>query len=142
MADTRDQVLAVRIFGKEYHLARDPDKTVDHIRQVAALVDEKMRLIAQDHEAQSAFHTALLAGLDLVDALFQLRDEFDSAQSDIAGRTSRLSESLGRILEGSSVEWTSKEEGVSRSRPDEPILHPASTTTHSISSPNPARGKS
>jgi len=136
LADTRDQVLAVRIFGKEYHLARDPDKTVDHIRQVAALVDEKMRLIAQDHEAQSAFHTALLAGLDLVDELF------DSAQSDIAGRTSRLSESLGRILEGSSVEWTSKEEGVSRSRPDEPILHPASTTTHSISSPNPDRGKS
>ena len=128
MSDTRDQVLAVRICGKEYHLARDPDKSVDHIREVAALVDEKMRLMAQEHGGQSGFHSALLAGLDLVDELFRLREEFDSAQSDIAGRTSRLSESLGRILEGGSLEWTSEE-----------IAHPVESAPSSGSSDSERR---
>lgn len=124
MSDTRDQGLSVQICGKEYHLARDPDKTEDHIREVAALVDEKMRQIAEEHGQQSGFHTALLAALDLVDELFCLREDYDSAQSDIAARTSRLSESLGRILEGGTFEWTSAD-GVAEGRPAAPVSHPA-----------------
>ena len=139
MSDARDQVLAVRIFGKEYHLARDPDKTVDHIRQVAELVDEKMRLIAQEHGTQSGFHTALLAGLDLVDELLRLRDEYDSAQSDIAGRTSRLSESLGRILEGGSLEWTSADAGVGKDRASSTSISDPADSTQSYGSSNPER---
>lgn len=130
MSDIRDQV-AVRIFGKEYHLTRDPDKTVDHIREVAALVDEKMLLIAQEHGAQSGFHSALLAGLDLIDELFRLRDEYDSAQSDISGRTSRL---LGRILEGGSIERASADTGVAGDRSSQPISHPADSSHSSGSS--------
>ncbi len=130
MSDIRDQV-AVRIFGKEYHLTRDPDKTVDHIREVAALVDEKMLLIAQEHGAQSGFHSALLAGLDLIDELFRLKDEFDSAQSDISGRTSRL---LGRILEGGSIERASADTGVAGDRSSQPISHPADSSHSSGSS--------
>ena len=137
MSDTRDQGLAVRIRGNEYHLARDPDKTEDHIREVAALVDERMRLIAQEHGAQSGFHTALLAGLDLVDELFRLRDEYDSAQSDIAARTPRLSESPGRILEGGSLEWTSAD-AMAEDRPAPPISHPADSA-HSSGSADPER---
>ncbi len=133
MSDIRDQV-AVRIFGKEYHLTRDPDKTVDHIREVAALVDEKMRLMAQEHGAQSGFHSALLAGLDLIDELFRLRDEYDSAQSDISGRASRLSESLGKILEGGSVEWASSDTRVAGDRLSQPISHPADSSHSSSSS--------
>ena len=130
MSDIRDQV-AVRIFGKEYHLTRDPDKTVDHIREVAALVDEKMLLITQEHGAQSGFHSALLAGLDLIDELFRLRDEYDSAQSDISDRTSRL---LGRILEGGSIEWASADTGVAGDRSSQPISHPADSSHSSGSS--------
>ena len=133
MSDIRNQV-AVRIFGKEYHLTRDPDKTVDHIREVAALVDEKMRLMAQEHGAQSGFHSALLAGLDLIDELFRLKDEFDSAQSDISDRTSRLSESLGKILEGGSVEWASADTRVAGDRSSQPISHPADSSHSSSSS--------
>ncbi len=127
MSDIRDQV-AVRIFGREYHLTRDPDKTVDHIREVAALVDEKMLLITQEHGAQSGFHSALLAGLDLIDELFRLRDEYDSAQSDISGRTSRLSESLGRRLEGGSIERASADTGVAGDRSSQPISNPADSS--------------
>ena len=130
MSDIRDQV-AVRIFGKDYHLTRDPDKTVDHIREVAALVDEKMHLMAQEHGAQSGFHSALLAGLDLIDELFRLRDEYDSAQSDISGRTSKL---LGRIREGGAIERASADTGVAGDRSSQPISHPADSSQSSGSS--------
>ena len=130
MSNIRDQV-AVRIFGKDYHLTRDPDKTVDHIREVAALVDEKMRLMAQEHGAQSGFHSALLAGLDLIDELFRLRDEYDSAQSDISGRTSRL---LGRMREEGSIEWASADTGMAGDRSSQPISHPADSSHSSDSS--------
>ena len=96
--------LSILIHGKEYLLARDPGKPDDHIREVAGLVDGKMRQMEREHGARSDFQTAVLAGLDLVDELLRLRADYSSAQSDIAARTSRLSDSVGRILEGGTVE--------------------------------------
>ena len=99
MADSRDQGLSVQIFGREYHLSTDADRDDDHIREVAALVDEKMRQIDREQGSQSAYHVAVLAGLDLVDELLRLKKELMAAQDDIASRTSRLSDSLGRVLQ-------------------------------------------
>ena len=104
MADSRDKGLPVQIFGKEYHLSTDADRDDDHIREVAALVDEKMRQIDREQGSQSAYHVAVLAGLDLVDELLRLKKELTAAQNDIASRTSRLSASLGRVLQDDAAE--------------------------------------
>ncbi len=110
MADGRDKGLSVQIFGRDYYLSTDADRDDDHIREVAALVDEKMRQIDREQGSRSAYHVAVLAGLDLVDELLRLKKELMGAQDEIASRTSRLSASLGRVLhdetaEDDDVDW-------------------------------------
>ena len=104
MADSGDRGLCVQIFGRDYHLSTDEDRDDDHIREVAALVDEKMRQIDREQGSRSAYHVAVLAGLDLVDELLRLKKELMGAQDEIASRTLRLSASLGRVLEDEAAE--------------------------------------
>ena len=113
MADSKDKGLSVQIFGKEYHLAGDPERGDDHIREVAAIVDERMRQIDREHGSQSAYHKAILAGLDLVDELLRLKAQLSAAQEEISARTSRLSASLGRVLgDAAATDETSKDDAV------------------------------
>jgi cell division protein ZapA (FtsZ GTPase activity inhibitor) len=99
MAEADPTDVAVHIFGKNYTFASDRDLGAEHILLVAQLVDEKMRAIAQSQgPALSPRQTAILAGMDLVDELFKLQTDYQSAESDIVRRTSRLVASLDRAF--------------------------------------------
>ena len=91
------QSAVVNIFGKTYTLSTE-ENDVERTRQIAQMVDQHMRA-AEGDSRQSPLQTAVIAGLNLVDELFALQEEYSSVESDIAGRTSRLTASIGRLFE-------------------------------------------
>jgi len=99
MSDPRTSAVTVEIYRKRYTFACQGEDEAEQIRSAASLVDEKMRRVEEEQHPASALQTAILAALNLVDELFRLRSEFDAAETNIADRTSRLTASLGRLLD-------------------------------------------
>lgn len=99
MSESKTNAVTVEIYRKRYTFACEGEEEAEHIRAAAALVDEKMRHIQEEQHPASALQTAILAALNLVDELFRLRSDFDAAEVDIANRASRLTASLGRLLD-------------------------------------------
>ena len=91
------QSTVVNIFGKSYTLSTE-GQDIDYMRQIAHMVDTHMREI-EDGGQRSPLQIAVTAGLNLVDELFEIRAEYESVESDIETRTSRLTASLGRLFE-------------------------------------------
>ena len=104
MPDTDPATVAVSIYGKTFTFALGPDQKAEHIHRVAQFMDEKMREAHEAHRTQSPLQTAVLAGLNLVDELFKLQAEYQTAESDIAQRTTRLTDSLGRVFQDSETD--------------------------------------
>lgn len=92
------RVVRVSILGKEYAFASPSAETDQHILQVAQLVEAKIRQVQAEAGAATPMQTAVVAGLELVDELLRLRREVSVAQDNIAERTDRLTESLGRLF--------------------------------------------
>ena len=95
---------SVNIFGRTYTIAASSEQAPEQIRLVAQLVDEKMRQVHQEHSGHSLLQLAVLVGLDLVDELLQLKAEYDSAESNIIQRTTKLNASLGRLFSDVGIE--------------------------------------
>ena len=93
--------VTVSVLGKSYTLESTAARNETYVREVAQLVDDKVRTMGPTQT--SPVQTAVLAGLELVDELLKLRAEYASAESDIAQRTSRLASSLGSIFRETSV---------------------------------------
>jgi cell division protein ZapA (FtsZ GTPase activity inhibitor) len=93
--------VTVSVLGKSYTLESTSARNETYVREVAQLVDDKVRMMGPTQTAP--VQTAVLAGLELVDELLKLRAEYDSAESDIVQRTSRLASSLGNIFRETSV---------------------------------------
>ncbi len=104
MAPSDPSAVTVTIFGKTYTIALEPGRTAAEVRQIAELVDSRMRAAKQTFNSPSLQQIAVLAGLNLVDELFQLQSDFQATQNDIAQRTSRLSTSLGRWFEENRID--------------------------------------
>ena len=64
-----------------------------------AVVDKKLRQAQLNHGSSTAIQTALIAGLDLVDELFNLQERYEKTENDIASRASRLTSSLEQLLQ-------------------------------------------
>ena len=90
--------VAVTINGRKFTFALGPEQSADQIRQAAQLLDEKMRQAKENNGAQAPLQTAILASMNLVDELLKLQIEYESAESDIELRTSRLSASINRVF--------------------------------------------
>ncbi len=91
------QSAVVNIFGKNYTLSTE-GQDVEYMRQIAHMVDTHMREVEENGQ-RSPLQIAVIAGLDLVDELFKMQAEYESVESDIETRTSRLTASLGRLFE-------------------------------------------
>lgn len=94
----RQRFVKVRILDREYAFASKGQEADDHIRQVARLVDEKMREVGKGAGNATPMQTAVLAGLEFVDELLQMQRNVSSVEQDISARTSRLTESLGQLF--------------------------------------------
>ena len=105
-SDQRTGVV-VDILDRKYTFAGSGDMTSRQIAEIAALVDEKLRRVQSAHGSRTPWHTAIIAALELIDELFGLRQSYQSTEADIAMRTSRLTSSLGRLLQDVGPRWSS-----------------------------------
>ena len=103
MADGTSDSVTVDIFGRTYSFAAAAEQSADHIRAVAALLDETMRRVGDETRGASPYNTAILAALRLIDELWRLQEDYDEAESAIEERASRLADSLGRIFQHSAT---------------------------------------
>jgi len=87
----------VRIFGQEYSVRSESDG--EHVQQVAALVDEKMREVANASSQVSSLRVAILAALNLADELVSLRKGEMRSVDELDTRALRLARALEETLE-------------------------------------------
>ena len=89
------QGVAVRIFGEEFRIAAD-DGDLAQVRQVAELVDKKMRDIDQQHRGQLPRHrVAVLAAMEIAADLVRSAE----APSIMAEKTRENISRLSRLIE-------------------------------------------
>ena len=90
--------VVVKIFDKHYTLGVDEDHSAEHVQQLAEMVDERMHEVKRELQSGNPLQVAILASLSLVEELLSLREDYASAEADIAQRTSQLATSLGHLF--------------------------------------------
>ena len=94
MEQTAAEHVTVQIYDQTYHLSgQDPE----HIRQLAALVDAKMRAVAAQGRTVDSLRVAVLAALNLADELSQKSEDGAPARVGQA-RAISLSAMLDEVL--------------------------------------------
>jgi len=92
--------LVVDIYDQIYHL-RGPDP--HYLQQLSALVDAKMRAVAQHGTTVDSLRVAVLAALNIADELVTLRQQRDALAGNVArsikSRTETLAEMLDAVLD-------------------------------------------
>ena len=108
LADRREELsgasstcnLAVDIYDQVYHL-RGPDPK--YLEQLSALVDAKMRAVAQQGTTVDSLRVAVLAALNIADELVTLQQHREAVagnvERNIKSRTEILAEMLDAALE-------------------------------------------
>jgi cell division protein ZapA (FtsZ GTPase activity inhibitor) len=92
------RTVKVRILDRDYCFASKGEEADAHIRQVARIVDEKMRDVGGNAGDTTPMQIAVLTGLELVDELLRMQRDVSSVEDDISERTNRLTESLGQLF--------------------------------------------
>lgn len=94
--------LVVDIYDQIYRL-RGPDP--EYLQQLAALVDAKMRAVAQHGTTVDSLRVAVLAALNIADELVTQQQQRDALAGNVArtikSRTETLAEMLDAVLEES-----------------------------------------
>ncbi len=92
--------LVVDIYDQMYHL-RGPDPK--YLQQLSALVDAKMRAVAQHGTTVDSLRVAVLAALNIADELVTLQQQRDALAGNVArnikSRTETLAEMLDAVLD-------------------------------------------
>jgi cell division protein ZapA len=87
----------VEIFGEVYSV-RGSDEN-GYLQELAALVDRKMREVAERVKGDTA-RIAILAALNLADELFQIQSRQEGERVEIREKVAALTEELTHALEG------------------------------------------
>ena len=84
----------VEIFGQTYSVQAGSD--VEHLKRVAAFVDDQMRRVSREAGAVDSVRVAVLAALNIADERFRDRAAGDSRDE----RLEKLSRQLADALDG------------------------------------------
>jgi cell division protein ZapA len=87
---------AVEIFGSVYHVRGSEDG--EHLQEVAAVVDRKMREVANQVTTVDTARIAILAALNLSDELFQCRRDQQGERARFKERAAALTAELASAL--------------------------------------------
>ena len=88
----------VKIFNQVYSLRTSRD--VEHIKQVAGLVDERMRLISAHATAHDLAKIAIFAALNIADELSDTREHYERELQKLLTLSMNEGEEAGEIGEG------------------------------------------
>ena len=90
------RVVSVEIHGQEYPIRSGLDPV--YVAELAAYVDEKMRLAAVESPAGDTLKLSVLAALNIADEYFRARDEGRRRDDSVAERTEALERMLDLAL--------------------------------------------
>ncbi|MBW4026413.1 cell division protein ZapA [Acidipila rosea] len=101
-SNSSPQAVTVEIYDQTYHLrGHDPE----HIQRLAALVDSKMRAVAQHGTTVDSLRVAVLSALNIADELIALQHRYNAltgtvkeSQSSLRNRAHSLSGLLDSVL--------------------------------------------
>lgn len=88
--------LVVDIYDQMYHL-RGPDPK--YLQQLSALVDAKMRAVAQHGTTVDSLRVAVLAALNIADELVTLQQQRDSLDGNVVHNIKSRTEVLAEMLD-------------------------------------------
>ncbi|MEN3339034.1 MAG: cell division protein ZapA [Acidobacteriota bacterium] len=94
--DQSSRVVNVDIHGQMYPIRSGLDPA--YVADLAAFVDEKMRLASRECPAGDTLKLAVLAALNIADECFRARDEGRRHQDDVAHRAEELERMLDLAL--------------------------------------------
>ena len=96
MANEHGRLVTVEINGLRYPIRSHLDPA--YVADLAAYVEEKMRLAARESPAGDTLKIAVLAALNIADEYFRARDERSAQRSDLTERTRQLEQLLDLAL--------------------------------------------
>jgi cell division protein ZapA (FtsZ GTPase activity inhibitor) len=92
-----ERVVNVDIHGLRYAVRSDLD--APYITQLAAYLDDKMRLAARDLTSADPLRIADIAALNLTEELFRARSEAAGADGHLRARTAEIERLVDTILD-------------------------------------------
>lgn len=99
MAEDRPGYITVEIYDQVYHLA---GQDTEHIRDLAARVDAKMRAVAAQGRTVDSLRVAVLAALNLADELSEAARSANANWQSGRTRAANLRVLLDEVLEDES----------------------------------------
>ena len=96
MSDDSERVVPVVIQGLRYPVRSSLDPA--YVAELAAYVDEKMRLASEANDTTDFLRVAVLAALNLADEIFRHRTERDDRSAVLASRAGELERLLDQVL--------------------------------------------
>jgi cell division protein ZapA len=98
VAEDIERVVPVVIQGQRYPVRSTLEPS--YVAELAAYVDEKMRLASDANNTTDSLRVAVLAALNLADEVFRHRAERDGSNMAIAARAGELERLLDAVLAG------------------------------------------
>ena len=92
----RETTVRVTILGQEYPVRAHAD--ADYIREIAATLDSRMRMIQQSEPDRQPLKIAVLAALNLIDEVFTLKREKVELADRYERKAREFTEHLNRGL--------------------------------------------
>ena len=90
------RVVPVEIHGQQYPIRSNLDPA--YVAELAAYVDEKMRLASRETPTSDTLKVAVLAALNITDEYFRARDEQQRGHDQLASRAGELERMLDLAL--------------------------------------------
>lgn len=86
----------VTIFGQQIPLTSDGNE--ETVRAIARMVDEEMETVAGQVHNQDVGRIAIAASLNIAAELFQLRQQLQKLEGDLADRADEITASIEHLL--------------------------------------------
>ena len=104
--DSPSRVVHVQIHGQRYPIRSGLDAA--YVAELAAFVDSKMKLAAQECPAGDTLKVAVLASINIADEYFRSRDAVHERQAGLAERAEELERMLDLVLGDTEAEATAR----------------------------------
>jgi cell division protein ZapA len=98
VADEIERVVPVVIQGQRYPVRSTLEPS--YVAELAAYVDEKMRIASDANNTTDSLRVAVLAALNLADEIFRHRAEREGRTMAIAARAGEIERLLDSVLDG------------------------------------------
>jgi cell division protein ZapA len=96
MKDSSSRVVTVEIQGQRYPIRSQLDAA--YVAELAAYVDEKMRIAARETSTADSLKVAVVAALNIADEFFRARAQQSSAHGEINERALQLEQLVDEAL--------------------------------------------